>query len=213
MRRHDPTLGITIGAILSICSVIICVWIIVRHRICKEKRPTIVASRVSSPNTVALPQICNTDLHEMQSLILKPTPPMPNGNVKHLITENQLQSDTNKLPANTSVIELNDNLKCDNVINDISDTQIKYLDLCPSILNLQTTNQSPKKQETGKRIRNGDKNNFQNGSIETTVIPQSSHSISQNAPSLKPKVNGNLARITENPQVSLLKLLEFNYIS
>lgn len=205
MGRHDPTLGITIGAILSICSVIICVWIIVRHRICIEKRPTTAASRVSSPNTVALPPICSTDLHEMQSLILKQAPPMPNGNVKHSNTENQLQINTDKLLINTSVIEINDNLKCDNVTNDISDTlKINYLDVCPSILNLQTTNQSPTHQETGKTIRNGDKNNFQNGSIETPTIPQSSHSISQNAPSLKSKVNGNLARITENPQVSLL---------
>lgn len=193
-------MGITIGLVLSFCSIGICVWVIVRHRICKQKRQTTATANIPSPNAMSLPPVCNTDLHEMQSLILKPTsPPLPNGNIKHFLRDNDVQKVCDKSVIATSpVIQLNENLKKDNDINSLKTDD--FLDICTSV---QLTKQSPIHQENGKKIRNGDRNHhLLNGSIDIpTSIPQSSHSNKSTSP-LRSKLS-NLPRIIENPQVCL----------
>lgn len=91
--RSDPRLGVTIGALLSILCIIVCMFIIIRHRRCmKPSHPhtnlngdhvrntfsnqlgtdrsvvTTTATFLSSPN--ALSANCTADSHEMQTLIL-----------------------------------------------------------------------------------------------------------------------------------------------
>lgn len=202
MHQHDPTLGITIGSVLTMCSIGIFIWFCVRHRICQQKRQQSrsTTNNIVSQNPISLPPIYNTDLHEMQSLILKPTSPtsIPNGNVKHFYVGNEVKKESDE-PAitNTPVIQLNENLKTNNGKTDL---KTDNLEVSPPN---QTIKKSPLQTENGKKIRNGgDRNRIQNDSIEiTTPISQSSHSINQTASPLKSKLNGNLPRIIENPQV------------
>lgn len=208
MRQHDPTIGITIGSVLSLCSIGICIWLIVRHRICKQKRQTrSAAASVPSQNVMSLPPTYNTDLHEMQSLIFKPTSPsLPNGNLKHPYIDNDVQKESNELAITTPVIQLNESLKKNNDKNNI---KTDILQVCPSI---QTINKSPLLPENGKKIKNGDRNHILNGSTDiTTSIPQSSHSNIQSASPFRSKLNGNLPRIIENPQVCVSKLIISKY--
>lgn len=95
VKNHDPRLGIAIGILLSVICVIVCMWIIVRHRQCVKSRQqsemnggivhhqiqnrSINAERIaattlfSSPPNAITPN-CVIDVHEMQTLIVSAAP-------------------------------------------------------------------------------------------------------------------------------------------
>lgn len=95
VKSHDPRLGIAIGILLSVICVIVCMWIIVRHRQCVKSRQqsemnggivhhqiqnrSINAERIAattlfpSPPNAITPN-CVIDVHEMQTLIVNATP-------------------------------------------------------------------------------------------------------------------------------------------
>lgn len=95
VKNHDPRLGITIGVLLSVICVIVCIWIILRHRQCVKSRQqtemnggivhhqiqnrSINVERIaattlfSSPPNAITPN-CVIDVHEMQTLIVNATP-------------------------------------------------------------------------------------------------------------------------------------------
>lgn len=95
VKRHDPRLGIAIGVLLSIICVIVCMWIIIRHRQCVKTRQqsemnggighhqfqnrslnaerTAAATLFPSPPNAITPN-CVIDVHEMQTLIVSATP-------------------------------------------------------------------------------------------------------------------------------------------
>lgn len=92
-RNHDPRLGICIGILLSIICLLICIWIILKHRRCVKahqssntnsgvgqlqfqartitERSTAASFFPTSPT--AVPTNCVVDVHEMQTLIVLPT--------------------------------------------------------------------------------------------------------------------------------------------
>lgn len=93
VKSHDPRLGIAIGVLLSVICVIVCMWIIVRHRQCVKtrqqtgmnggiahhqylhrpmnaERTTATALFTTPPN--AITPNCVIDVHEMQTLIVTP---------------------------------------------------------------------------------------------------------------------------------------------
>lgn len=95
VNSHDPRLGIAIGVLLSIICVIVCMWIIIRHRQCVKTRQqtgtnggivhhqfqnrsmnverTAAATLFPSPPNAITPN-CVIDVHEMQTLIVSATP-------------------------------------------------------------------------------------------------------------------------------------------
>lgn len=95
--KDDPMLGIILGTSLSIICIFVFIWIILRKRGCSKQRRNLNQNRPSTPNLQQQQQhqhhqhqqqsttLCNTDLHEMQTLIAKTKLPstIPNGADKH----------------------------------------------------------------------------------------------------------------------------------
>lgn len=95
LRNSDPRLGIAIGVVLSIICVLICAWIILKHRRCVKahhqssggtnggagqlqfQARTITERSATAtffpPSPTAVPTNCVVDVHEMQTLIVLPT--------------------------------------------------------------------------------------------------------------------------------------------
>lgn len=104
VKSHDPRLGIAIGVLLSIVCVIVCMWIIVRHRQCVKTRQqtemnggiahhqfqnrsmnpdrTAAATLFPSPPNAIAPN-CVIDVHEMQTLIVSATPTTNDMDIKN----------------------------------------------------------------------------------------------------------------------------------
>ncbi|KAJ6637567.1 Protogenin A [Pseudolycoriella hygida] len=70
-QQNDPTLGILIGAMLSLLCVLITCWIIVRYRTCSKNDIGHTSRNTTSPIPTQSANY-NVDMHEMQNLITKP---------------------------------------------------------------------------------------------------------------------------------------------
>ena len=95
---HDPRLGIAIGALLSVVCIMVCTWIIIRHRKCTKptRQPADMNGAGNNhfnqnhhnrtdPSTAELFPLqpttisanCAVDLHEMQTLMIKTNDVLP----------------------------------------------------------------------------------------------------------------------------------------
>lgn len=203
----DPILGIIIGTGLSILCIFGFLWIILRNRGCSKQRRNLNQNRPVTPNLLqqqqqqphSQPTLCNTDLHEMQTLIAKTELPsiIPNGVDKHNNTADAMENiystidddDDDEKNSNKSVPEviiIPDDLILENALPKSE----------PPPVTVNGTKQNGIK--THYANLNGAATIHQNGStIKSTLPPPhpSKHSISKSPL----KTNGNL-RITENPQ-------------
>lgn len=203
--KDDPILGIILGTVLSILCIFVFLWIILRKRGCSKQRRNLNQNRPITQNFLQQQQpqqthqqsiLCNTDLHEMQTLITKTELPsiIPNGVDKHTTTADAIENIYNTIDDDENEKDLNKSVP--EVILTVDVDSPKSL----------KNNEQENLPVNGTK-QNGIKNHYanfngaaiihQNGSTIKSPPPHppSKHSISKSPL----KTNGNL-RITENPQ-------------
>lgn len=205
--KDDPILGIILGTVLSILCIFVFLWIILRKRGCsKQRRNQINQNRPITQNFLQQQQphqqliLCNTDLHEMQTLITKTELPsiIPNGVDKHTTTVDAIENIYSQIDDDDDEKEdLNKSLP--EVVDDSSPKIQKIIE--PEIVVVPVVAAAV----VNGTKQNGIKNHYanlngaaiinQNGSTIKSPPPPQKHSISKSPL----KTNGNL-RITENPQ-------------
>lgn len=201
--KDDPILGIILGTVLSILCIFVFLWIILRKRGCSKQRRNLNQNRPISPNFQQQQQqqphqqpiLCNTDLHEMQTLITKTELPsiIPNGVDKQ-------HNSADAMENIYSTID-DDEKSVPEVI--IPDDDLSSIDALPNRNDEQPVTVNGTKQNGLNKNHYANLNGatvvHQNGStIKSPLPPPSKHSISKSPL----KTNGNL-RITENPQYSI----------
>lgn len=209
--KDDPILGIILGTVLSIICIFVFLWIILRKRGCSKQRRNLNQNRPISPNFQQQQQqqqphqqpiLCNTDLHEMQTLITKTELPsiIPNGVDKQHNTADAMENiystidDDEKDDSNKFVPEViipdDDLSSLENALPNRNDEAVEPVSLANG------TKQNGLNKNHYANLNGATVVHQQNGStIKSPLPPPSKHSISKSPL----KTNGNL-RITENPQ-------------
>lgn len=200
--KDDPILGIILGIVLSIICIFVFLWIILRKRGCSKQRRNLNQNRPITQNFLQQQQqshqqpiLCNTDLHEMQTLITKTELPtiIPNGVDKHNTTADEniysTIDDDDEKDSNKSVPEVL-------IPDDDSPKSQKNCEPEIEIIKQPVTDNGTKQNGIKNHYANlnGAATIHQNGSLSPPNHPLK-HSISKSPV----KTNGNL-RITENPQ-------------
>lgn len=107
-NNNKTSLGILIGAMLSILCILITCWIIVRYRTCSKHDAGHDATRNTTSPIPTQSATCNLDLHEMQNLITKAETLAPNGVIRHSSNGNNTVSDKIILNSSTPKKTRND---------------------------------------------------------------------------------------------------------